>query len=33
MEMMTATHQVAGFAGGFLVVLFLIGIGLFLWAR
>ncbi len=33
MEMMAATHAAAGFAGGFLALLFLGGVGLYLWAR
>jgi hypothetical protein len=33
MEMMAATHAAAGLAGGFLVLLFALGVGLYLWAR
>ncbi|MEY2882445.1 MAG: hypothetical protein RL490_169 [Pseudomonadota bacterium] len=33
MAMMEATHAAAGLAGGFLTVLFVAGVAIFLWAR
>ena len=33
MEMMAATHAAIGLAGGFLAMLFLGGVGLYLWVR
>ncbi len=31
--MMAATHAAANLAGGFLILLFAAGVGLYLWAR
>ena len=33
MGMMAATHAAAGIAGGFLLLLFIAGLGLYFWGR
>lgn len=33
MNMMAAAHMAVGFAGGFVALVFLVGVALYLWAR